>query len=290
MLEQFYNWLIQLILSCTTFLKILLRSKLFAKQYKAADQAKCIIMGNAPSLASTIENNLTLLQKTPTLCVNYFPNSKYYTTVKPSYLVIVGPELWLPDMPERTIKNRTQLYNNLVEKTDWKLTIFFPYEAKKATWMIEKLAENQQISLQFFNKTPVEGLSSVNRFFYGKGWGMPRPHNVLIPSLMLTLNAGFKEIFIVGADHSWLEELTVNEKNEALLHQKHFYDEDSSKPNYMYQLGRRPRRLYEILEKFMLTFKAYFEIETYAQSIGIKIWNATPKSFIDAFERKPLPQ
>ncbi|NJK83306.1 MAG: hypothetical protein HC912_05290 [Saprospiraceae bacterium] len=117
---------------------------------------------------------------------------------------------------------------------------------------------------------------------------MPRPHNVLIPALMISLNAGLKNIFIVGADHSWLEELTVNDKNEALLHQKHFYDQASSKQDYMYQLGKRPRRLHEILEKFMLSFKAYFDIKEYAISIGASIWNATPVSYIDAFERKPL--
>ncbi|NJL74615.1 MAG: hypothetical protein HC892_05805 [Saprospiraceae bacterium] len=119
---------------------------------------------------------------------------------------------------------------------------------------------------------------------------MPRPHNVLIPSLMLAINIGFKEIFVVGADHSWLEELTVNENNEALLHQKHFYDEESSKPEYMYRQGKRPRKLHEILEKFMLSFRAYFDIREYSESKEVQIWNATPKSYIDAFERNTLPK
>ena len=53
-------------------------------------------------------------------------------------------------------------------------------------------------------------------FFFSKGLAMPRPHNVLIPSIMNLAYLGYKELYIVGADHSWLSEITVNENNEAL--------------------------------------------------------------------------
>ena len=115
---------------------------------------------------------------------------------------------------------------------------------------------------------------------------MPRPHNVLIPSLILAIQSGYKEINVVGADHSWIEELTVNENNEAMVHQKHFYDEDSSKSEAMYKLGRRPRLLHEILEKFVYAFRSYHFIRQFSEKKGAKIWNLTPKSFIDAFDRR----
>ena len=120
------------------------------------------------------------------------------------------------------------------------------------------------------------------------GWGLPRPHNVLIPALFVAINSGYKRIYLAGADHSWLPMISVNDQNQALVNQQHFYDEHSSKSDLMYKLGVRPRRLHEILEKFMFTFRSYFDLKDYAESKGSKIYNSTPDSYIDAFDRKSI--
>ena len=54
----------------------------------------------------------------------------------------------------------------------------------------------------------------------------------------------------------------------------------------MYKAGIRPRRLHEVLEKFFFAFRSYFDLKDYAESRGVRIYNSTPKSYIDAFERK----
>ena len=46
--------------------------------------------------------------------------------------------------------------------------------------------------------------------------------------------------------------------------------------------------LHDILLSFHIAFRAYFDVEDYARHRGIKIYNATPGSFIDAFERREL--
>ncbi len=287
MLERFYNWLLQFIQSTLTFAKILIRSNLGLKSVKAKANT-CIIMGNGPSIKATLTEDWNKLQKHTLICVNHFPETDQFVELQPLHCVVGAKENWRADSNQATKDKAARLFHALVEKTTWKMYLHLPYEAKKVDWLMQQFQQNPNLKLTFFNDTPVEGLPSINHFFFKKNWGMPRPHNVLIPSLMIAINAGFKKIFIVGADHSWLEELTVDEHNQALLHQRHFYDEDASKPDQMYKLGKRPRRLHEILEKFMLAFKAYFEIDDYAQSLGAKIWNSTPKSYIDAFERRKL--
>jgi hypothetical protein len=92
----------------------------------------------------------------------------------------------------------------------------------------------------------------------------------------------------VGADHSWLAEISVTENNEALVNQKHFYDGDTSKPQKMQDYIVRPRRLHEVIHKFYLSFKGYWDIKAYAEAKQIKIYNASEVSMIDAFERKKL--
>ncbi len=100
----------------------------------------------------------------------------------------------------------------------------------------------------------------------------------------------YKVIYIIGADHSWLPEISVNEKNEALINQKHFYDEADSKPEQMNDLISRPRKLHEIIHKFYLTFKGYWLIKEYASSKNVRIYNASEISTIDAFERKKISE
>ncbi len=287
MLESLYQWLLLWFTSLTTILKILLRSKLGLLPIKIAGET-AIILGNGPSINQTLKEHEAKLKQHLLICVNHFPDTPQFEELQPAHCVIVAKEYWIEDSSKATKERAQRLFGNIVSKTTWKMVLHLPHSAKKSQWLMQHLKHNTNVEIHFFNDTPVEGLPNWNRFFFKRGWGMPRPHNVLIPSLMIALNAGLKNIFIVGADHSWLEELTVNDKNEALLHQKHFYDEDSSKQDYMYKLGKRPRRLHEILEKFMLSFGAYFDIKDYATAIGASIWNATPKSYIDAFERKSL--
>ena len=143
------------------------------------------------------------------------------------------------------------------------------------------------IELIYYNDTPVEGFSAANHFFFDQQWGIPRPHNILIPSIMLSLKMDFQQLYLLGVDHSWLPELSVDKNNNALLSQKHFYDKNV-KAETMKKLGKGQRHLHEILHKFYLTFKAYFSIKEYVENKEVKIYNCTHNSFIDAFEKVEL--
>jgi hypothetical protein len=82
----------------------------------------------------------------------------------------------------------------------------------------------------------------------------------------------------------------VNNQNEALVNQKHFYDETVSKPQKMEDYIKRPRKLHEIIHKFYLTFKGYWDIEKFSKRNNVQIYNASEHSMIDAFERRLLKQ
>ena len=116
---------------------------------------------------------------------------------------------------------------------------------------------------------------------------MPRPRNVLIPAIMIAIKAGFKTIHLTGADHSWLRTIGVNDNNEVESIQPHFYADDKR------ELRRsaaeyRGYRLHDILQSFTVAFRSYHEIARFAAKEGVKIYNSTPGSFIDAFERRGL--
>lgn len=290
MLESLFNTVSEFIQSFLTFLKILIRSNLFlSRSFPSANHEACIILGNGPSLKKVLLNfSPHQLKKYQLVCVNKFPDTAYFRKYQPEYFVIASTQYFEKNTTDPNTAVRNNIIKALVQDTSWPLTMFCPVAAKKNREFVQRIESNPNIKIVFYNNTPVEGLPVFNRLFMKLGWGTPRPHNVLIPSILLGINMGFKKIYLVGADHSWIPLVSVNEKNEALVNQQHFYDADKSKSEKMLKAGTRPRRLHEILEKFMLSFRSYFVLKDYAESVGTEIYNCTPGSYIDAYERKEL--
>ena len=123
---------------------------------------------------------------------------------------------------------------------------------------------------------------------FHKGWGVPRPHNVLMPSIAVGLRLQFKKIYLAGADHSWLPEIRVTDDNVVLMHQKHFYDQGTSKADTVKQENLQSAHIYTILYHMYVSFKSYHILEAYAQWLGKEIINITPGSYIDAFRRMKI--
>jgi hypothetical protein len=268
-------------------LKILIRSKLNIK-FPKANEDTCIIMGNGPSMKEVVHQYSEQLLNKKIFAVNYFANSKLFELVKPNYYLIVGPEFWREGVREKNITQRKILFDNFVKKTNWKLKVFLPIEAFSSKFLQQYLNINSNIDFVAFNTTPVEGFTKFSHFLIRRNLGMPRPHNVIIPTLIVALNLGFKNIYLVGVEHSWLPTLKVNSDNEVLHLNKHFYDPEDLKDHKMFLLGIRPRRLHEVLHKFMLAFKGYFIIRDYATTKNAHIINTTEGSYIDAFQRSHI--
>ena len=205
-----------------------------------------------------------------------------FEALRPALYLIADPLFWI--VPEK----RIQLFQALAEKTTWPLTLFVPARARKNKDWQPMLSANPHITVCIYNTTPIEGFQGFCNWVFRKGWGVPRPHNVLIPSIAIGLRLPFRKIYLAGADHSWLPEITVTDDNEVLMHQKHFYDKDKSQAATVKQENLHSARLYTILYHMYVAFKSYFVLEAFAQKMGKEVINVTPGSYIDAFKRMKL--
>lgn len=286
------NFLQGLQQSIVTTVRIVLLSKwrnaLMVK--KPISNERCIILGNGPSLNTTILKYEKLLIASDTLAVNGFVFTDDLLRIQPNYYLVAAKNMFYPRESLSPLYQKLQddIFNGLMAKVTWKMYFMVPFLAKKSVEFKQLLAQNSNIHPLYFNLTPVEGFDFYKHFLFKKKLGSPRPHNVMIPGLMNLISMDYKEIYITGVDHSWLDQISVNEKNEALVNQKHFYDENTSKSEKMEDIGIRPRRLHEIIHKFYLSFKGYWEIEEYAKTQNVKIYNSSEVSMIDAFKRKSL--
>lgn len=238
-------------------------------------ESPIIIMGNGPSLRQTIDSSLSVLQHNDTLAVNFAANTPEFKEIKPKYYVLADPHFFNIEN-----KNVDRLIESL-DKVDWNMTLFLPRKANAPV-------NNPNIKIERFNMVGIDGARCLRNAAFRHRLAMPRPRNVLIPSIMIAIWLGYKQIYITGADHSWMRTISVNSENEVISVQPHFYKDDEKEINRVNtEYLRYP--LHRIINSFYVAFKAYHDIENFAGICGIDIYNSTPESFIDAFRRKALP-
>ncbi len=289
-IQSFIVGLIQTKLSA---IRILLQSNFIGIVQQETQTKPLLILGNGPSLNDTLKNNpAATLQGFDLMAVNAAACSDQFSALQPNLYILNAVTYFQNDseLSPFYIQAKYDLFEALKEKTRWEMTLLVPFRAKKSTEFQQQIESNSNLKVRYFNQTPVEGLNFWSHRWYNLGWGMPRPHNVLIPGIMTGIRLGYKTIAIVGADHSWLADLSVNDKNEALLRHVHYYATDGTQPMKVEDRIDRPRKLHEIIHKFYLSFKGYWQIKSYANTKQVSIINASSVSMIDAFDRKSLAE
>lgn len=271
----------------TTLIRLLLLAKWQVK-LKDRENDDCVILANGPSLGGMIQKHQWFLESKDLICVNHFPSTEYYQSLKPRHYVTSAPDLWLDDIDLFFVRQSNELFAEMSQCTKWPVAFHIPYEARKFDRWQDLLKNNPNIKIVYYNNTPVEGWKWFRHLCFKLSLGMPRPHNVLIPCLTHAINMGYKKIYLWGADHSWLSEISVNSQNKVLINQKHFYDEQTSEGKPLDKRGVGERNMPELLTKFVHAFNGYFILKQYAKSRKVSVFNATPGSFIDAFKRVDL--
>jgi len=235
-----------------------------------------IIMGNGPSLRDAMEQDRDVLMAYPRLAVNLSALTPDFRDLRPDYYILADIAFFLKEKTGKV----PQLWEAL-RSVDWQMTLFLPATARK---MPEVKSLSANITLKFYNLTPAEGFRCVMHPLYDSGLAMPRPRNVLIPSIISSMREGFKKIVLIGADHNWSKTLWVTERNRVVSVQPHFYKDDDAELRRAEEIFKNVH-IHDVYENYAIAFRSYFNVKAYADRRGVEILNATPGSFIDAFPR-----
>lgn len=258
---------------------LLLSKRATVKKEKA--QGSIIVLGNGPSLKDTLRDHMPMLQRSTTMVVNYAANDDSYVQLRPNYYVLVDPAFF----SEKPAESVRALWKR-IRATSWPITLIVgARDLMKAEILV---GANDFVSIRTVNLVGVEGWDWLETLAYDKGWGMPRPRNVLIAGLMASLQMGYKEAYVCGADHSWLQNVKVHENNRVTTVQTHFYKESDGFQQVADKVFEKVT-MPELMMNFYIAFDSYHRMQRYALRRGISIYNSTPGSYIDAFPRRPLP-
>lgn len=240
-----------------------------------------VVLGNGPSLNKTIESFGKKLKAMPTVAVNFMANAPQFPEIRPDYYVLADPHFF-KGLENDNVRN---LWHEL-SQVEWPLTLCVPVkDLTKAKRLIG--TANRNISFATFNFVGAEGFDFIEDMAFSRALAMPRPRNVLIPAIMCAISAGYKNIYVAGADHSWMETIRVTDENHVVSVQPHFYA-DSKAELKRSETEYKGYHLHDILLSFYIAFRSYHTLQRFAKKKGINIYNCTPGSYIDAFERKIL--
>ena len=244
--------------------------------------ARMVILGNGPSLNETIAQSSDFLMQHHRLAVNFAANAPAFTTLQPTHYVLADPHFF----HAINEPNVARLWLAL-SQVDWAMNLFVPVNVSLPPDVAGIIAGNACLRLHRYNLTPVEGAEWLENWAFKHLLGMPRPRNVLIPSIMIAIACGYRTIYIAGADHSWTRTLSVDDENNVVSIQPHFYKEDEKEVQRV-NTEYMQYPLHQILYSFYVAFRSYYTIARYAGHLGVDIFNITPGSFIDAFPRKKV--
>lgn len=252
-----------------------------------AEGKRIIVAGNGPSLQPIIENHLPLLQKERVLCVNHFVNTPEFSRIKPRYYCMMDPNFFLTRLSDEREKGRNLTFENLNGQTTWDMDLFFPCLPGQID--LEKYLISPHLHMHICNIFPGFTWPGIRNFVYRTGLFMPPPQNVLVAALFHAINMGYKEIYLLGADHSWIEELRVKDDNRLYLVHKHFSGETDEIPAYKSAPHNTETiKMHEMMEAYRRAFRSYWLLREYAEKRGASIFNSTPHSYIDAFDRRDI--
>ena len=265
--------------SAGSLVKVAVMSRGASGKSKPREGRGLVIMGNGPSLRKTIDEDSEWLLSHDLLAVNFAANTPDFFNLRPQYYVLADGHFF---SGHTTDPNVRKLWEAL-GRVSWEMTLWV---SSKTLHLAKALVMgNPRIRLKTFNMTPIEGLRFVSHALIDAGLGMPRPRNVLIPSIMVGIREGYRRIYLCGADHTWTQTLSVDDENFVVSVQPHFY-KDNDKEHARVREAYAGLRLHDVLGSMTIAFRIYWQIADYARRRGVEIINATPGSMIDAFPRR----
>lgn len=280
--------IIETVKTIISLFRVLINKRLYCS-FPVLQKDKCeiYILGNGPSLNESLTSSGVNFTLKECICVNDFAGSDFFEVIKPCYYLLLDPAYWSADALPKLITERNRIYMLINSKTNWCLNLLLPLSAKYALNWNNIFRSNSNIKISFFNYIPLCGFKSIIYKLYKNNLGMPPAANVLVVATFIAINIGYKKIYLLGADHSWQQEIVVNDENIVCLRDKHFYDKEEVKLNPWYKgtdVGGT-WKMHEILKALAIMFEGYQYLEDYSKYRNVKIYNASTKTYIDAFER-----
>lgn len=257
--------------------------KNYISNFNIINSKSIAVLGNGPSLNIDLDKiNKNDIENF--IAVNDFISSTIFNTIKPKFYILADPAYFDPEINNKNIEDTLKLLCEI----DYELYLFVPFiYYKKFSKNNPSSILNKNLKLFPYHTNEYKGFEEISFYLYKSGLSMPKVQNVIIPAIFNSINLGYKKIYLLGVDHSWITDLRVDMNNRVCTIVRRFYDNNPENILTPFlKISKEPYKMHEILSDLSLTFHGYHILEKYSKKQKCKIYNLTSGSFIDAFEKK----
>lgn len=216
---------------------------------------KCFIIGNGPSLK---REDLDLLKNEKTFAFNRIYSMYPYTDWRPTYYMIIDKAI----IHTMNHENEKELGAGYIFVADRRLAQ--KYKDQNA----HQIGKEVSVPIHIYKRVPIKNIKEdVSQCF-------SFPQSVTITAFELAFYMGFKEIYLLGVDHSFAVEIDASGKKHTNKGIESHFKEDNDKSLYASCI--------DALTKEFETCKRY------ADQHGVKVVNVTRGGKLEVFERDSL--
>jgi len=251
-----------------------------------------IVVGNGPSLKKSIAKYKDAIVGKDMVVVNGFASTDLYKILKPNIYMMTDPVFY--NLQEDKKETMLSIINDICEKTTWPLHVILHSSAKDKP-IVALLLRNKYIKIDFFLSGSYVTNKKISKYeSWDKNLCAPCGQTVLNTAVYLALFWNYKEIYLLGADASFFEDIRIDqETNEIWTVDSHFYDnnriyKDKGLFDKMKGRLRDDITLHELIYRYGRMFESYYTLADYARYKGANVYNASEYSWINVFERKKL--
>lgn len=252
---------------------------------------RLVILGAGPSLRQTLgQVKPSFASDIVFLSVNDLYRDESFCTLRPAFHVIADPIYWDDD----TYGEYAEPLSRALRAAEWSITLFMPLRAKKSR--LHDALTGSNVHVAFYRTTPIKGLPTLEYLIFRARLGIPKTQNVLVAALAIALWMNFRSIALIGADHTWHRDLSLNQQNVLMTGEFHSYGSGSQRPflkpsGVGKSLARRTLgsadvfTMREIFLAWATVHESYEKLARIARRQDARITNCSAVTFIDAFER-----
>jgi hypothetical protein len=248
---------------------------------------KLAVLGNGPSLKNVLlerkDNNI--LKEADLFVVNDFCVYNEFVEIKPKYYMLSDPVYFLSESP---LKDKVDgVYAILNGEVSWPMFLYIQYFAWKIINWKEKII-NKNITVIPLHSFEYKGYQGFRNWFLKHGLSSESYGTVVLNAELIGINIGYKELYLYGVDHTFFDNICIDENNQLCNIMSHFYDDKPLlKPIVNYHSTGKEKRytMAEYLARSAKLFHGHEILNEYATYCSSKIYNCTKNSLIDAYKR-----
>lgn len=251
-----------------------LRVSMTAFKYRRANRlslasekkGKLHILANGPSLGNTLKYVDTIGGEV--MMLNGTAAS-VGSALEPNYYVFACRELF----DKVLLRSETSIYSSFYDaimKMNSKFILFAPNWADVSVW------QKENIDTRFVNSAWCDSEYVDMTKYYKKNTLVPCFRNVTIMALYVAIQLGYQEIYIHGLDMDYIRNLEFDEEYRLCSTDSHLGVKSVTAP-----IGK----LVDYLNAFKGVLFSFEQLRTYADKLGVKVYNMNPYSMIDSFTK-----